>query len=86
MVRTALRHRTGFTGADDRGFADMNVNLDEIGQVADTLDSLVAAMNGLTHLPAETHLGILKEAIPEASLRIKNAVIAETGEDPWGIT
>lgn len=63
----------------------MNDNLDEIGRVADTLDSLTASMRGLTCLPAETHLEILKEAIPEASLRLKKAVIAETGEDPWGI-
>jgi len=63
----------------------MNYNLDEIGQIADTLDNLTAAMKGMKNLPAETHLKILKEAIPEASLRLKKAVIAETGEDPWGI-
>ena len=63
----------------------MNDNLDELGQVADTLDSLVAAMKGMANLPPETHLSILKEAIPEASLRIKKAIMAETGEDPWDI-
>ena len=63
----------------------MNENLDEIGQVADTLDSLAAAMNGLVSLPAKTHLEVLKKAIPEASLRIKKAVMAETKENPWNL-
>ena len=62
----------------------MNENLDNIGRVADQLDNLIAAMRGL-NLPAETHLRILKEALPEASLIIKKAIIAETGEDPWNI-
>ncbi len=57
---------------------------DELGQVADTLDSLIAPMKGLD-LPAETHLSILKDALPEASIRIKKAIIAETGENPWNI-
>jgi hypothetical protein len=61
----------------------MNENLNEIGEVADMLDNLLAAVS--MNLPAEMHLDGLKESLPEASLRLKKAVIAETGEDPWGI-
>lgn len=63
----------------------MNENLDEIGLVADSLDSLVVSLKAFDHLPAETHLNILKDAIPEASMRLKKAFVAETGEDPWGV-
>lgn len=63
----------------------MNNNLDEIGQVADTLDNLATALETMTGLSPEIHLTALTEALPEASLRLKRAVISETGEDPWGL-
>lgn len=63
----------------------MNENLEEIGQVADTLDALVAAMQGIPIFPAKIHLEIIKEAIPEVSLRLKKAYIAKVGEDPWNL-
>ena len=61
----------------------MNENLDEIGKIADTLDNLTAAMS--MNLPAEMHLEGMKQAIPIVSARLKKAVIAISGEDPWGI-
>ena len=61
----------------------MNENLSEIGKIADTLDNLTALMS--KDIPAKMHLEGMKEAIPIVSARLKKAVIAETGEDPWGI-
>lgn len=59
----------------------MNENFDKIGEVADTLDNLIAAMS--LPIPPEIHLKALKESLPEASKKLKEAYIAETGGDPW---
>ena len=60
-----------------------NENLNEIVEVADTLDNLIGAMG--TMYPAELHLKGLKAELPKASLRLKKALIALSGKDPWDI-
>lgn len=60
----------------------MNDNMNEIGEVADTLMNLTA-MLGVPGIPARIHIESLRELLPEAAEKLKKAVIAEIGENPW---
>lgn len=70
---------------EKRGKAKTNVNLETIGMQADRLDNIVAT---LTHgNPPGGMIAIHTEQLPHVlksiSNDLKQAVIAETGEDPW---
>lgn len=59
----------------------MNENLDKIADISDELEDLAAAMN--IPMPSEFHVKQLKSALPEKIKAIREAIIKETGENPW---
>jgi hypothetical protein len=59
----------------------MNDNMDQIGQVSDSIENLLFSLN--LPIPPELHLKALKESLPELKKKLREAVIAETGENPW---
>lgn len=59
----------------------MNDNLETIGQEVDRIDNLISALS--IPMPAEMHIEQLKQILPEISAKIKQALIDETGENPW---
>lgn len=59
----------------------MATTIQEIGDMADTMDNLVAATQ--MKLPAEFHLQQLKGNLIEMSAQIKEYYVAMTGENPW---
>ena len=59
----------------------MNDNLEKIGQTVDDLESLIAGL--VIPMPPQFHLDQLKNILPEKINAIKEAVIAESGENPW---
>lgn len=59
----------------------MNDNLEIIGQEVDRIDNLISALS--IPMPAEMHIEQLKSILPEISAKIKEALFAETGENPW---
>tara|TARA_R110000824_G_scaffold187984_1_gene369278 strand:+ start:1512 stop:1694 length:183 start_codon:yes stop_codon:yes gene_type:complete len=59
----------------------MNDNLEKIGQTVDDLESLIAGL--AIPMPPQFHLDQLKNILPEKIKAIKEAVIAESGENPW---
>ena len=58
-----------------------NNNDNELGQVKDTIDNLLGAME--IPMPAEFHVKQLKLALKDLSDKVRNIYIDETGEDPW---
>jgi hypothetical protein len=59
----------------------MNDNLEKIGQTVDDLESLIAGLN--LPMPPEFHIEQLKTILPEKVKAIKEAIIAESGENQW---
>ena len=55
--------------------------MEQIAEVIDTLDNLVAAMT--LPIPAEVHLSALRVALPELLDKLKAAYLAAGGEDVW---
>jgi hypothetical protein len=62
----------------------MNDNMDQIGQVSDTLENLLTALTTIP-IPAHLHVEALKESLPEQIKLLREAVISETKENPWRI-
>ena len=58
-----------------------DTDIDEIGQLADTLDNLLGAMN--LPMPPVFHLKQLKESLPEVSAKLKSIVVRVSGANPW---
>lgn len=58
-----------------------NENLEKIGQAVDGIENLAAGLN--LPLPPQMHIDQLKKILPEIANQIKEAFIAETGENPW---
>lgn len=56
--------------------------LDEVGQVADILDNLLAA--SAMKLPPEKKLQYTLGNLRELSARLKSIVVSVSGDDPWG--
>lgn len=59
----------------------MTENLEQIAKTASELESLIGAME--IPMPADFHLLQLKTLLPEKVKAIKQAIINETGENPW---
>ena len=59
----------------------MTPELNALGEQADRLESLVAGM--AMPLPAEFHLGQLREILPDIAEAIKLFVVQASGENPW---
>ncbi len=56
-------------------------SIEEVEQVADSLDNLVHAME--LQLSPDTHLSALKELLPELRDRLRRLYIAQAGYNPW---
>lgn len=59
----------------------MTDNLEKIGQTVDELESMVHALS--MPMPAEFHIEQFKKMLPEKIKTIKEALVSETGENPW---
>jgi len=57
--------------------------MDEIAEVIETLDNLVAALS--LQMPAEIHLVALRESLPEVRDRLRTAYLNLGGEDHWKV-
>lgn len=74
-------------GEDEAQMMDSNLhepkekNMDEIADVIETLDNLVAAMS--LPISAETHLEAMRGSLPEQRDKLKAAYLALGGEDYW---
>jgi len=55
--------------------------MDRIAGVIDSLDNIRAAMD--LPMPADVHMGILRESIPMLREELRMAYIALGGEDYW---
>jgi hypothetical protein len=56
-------------------------NRDTLGEIADSMDSLVHAMK--LPMPAQFHLDSLKATLPALVKQLRDLYVAETGENPW---
>ena len=59
----------------------MSARGEQIGDVAETLDNLIGALQ--LRLPAQMHVDQLKLALPKLRDTLRLIYIAETGENPW---
>lgn len=57
------------------------MDIDEIGELADKADNLIAATN--IPLRPEMHVSCLKDGLKEISEALKQYYIEQTGENPW---
>ena len=55
--------------------------MDEIADLIDRLDNLVAALD--LPLPAAAHVDCLRGSLPEIAADLKTAYIAAGGDDHW---
>lgn len=55
--------------------------IEELGQIADTVDNLAGAMQ--LGMPAQFHLDQLKVLLPQVADRIKKLVVDISGDNPW---
>lgn len=60
-------------------------NFERIGQASDRLDNL-AHMLTVPGIPAATQVDALQNSLPEIRDAIREALIQETGQDPWNGT
>lgn len=60
----------------------MTDSLDKIAKQVDQLENVVAMIQN-RHLPDKIHLDSLRSILPKITSIIKQAVIDETGENPW---
>lgn len=58
-----------------------DAHAETIGQIADRLDNLVAALD--LPMPPAFHLGQIKQQLPDVANELKRAVIEMSGENPW---
>lgn len=60
----------------------MEDKFEKLGQLIDSIDSLVHGMN--TPMPSDFHMKMLKKLLPEKVKQLKESFVEITGEDPWG--
>ena len=56
-------------------------NIDKLGEIIDSLESLAAGLN--LPLPPSMHIDQLKILLPEKASVLKEVYEDETGENPW---
>jgi hypothetical protein len=59
----------------------MTNNLDRIACITDDLESLAAGLN--IPMSASFHVDQLRKILPENVQELKDAIVDETGENPW---
>lgn len=57
--------------------------MEVVGEVADSIENLLAAMK-LLPLPPAMHLDALRQSLPKLAADLRKVYIVETGDDPWG--
>ena len=57
------------------------IELEEIAEIIETLDNLIAATN--LSMKPERHFAALKESLPTVRDRLKKAYLSAGGEDHW---
>ena len=55
---------------------------EEIGSIADDIDSLLGAMN--LRIPWEMHKRCLQDSLARMRDKMRAIVVRESGENPWG--
>lgn len=69
--------------SDADGIAAAMNSVEEIGEMADTMDNLSAASK--LPIPSDVHIKQLRVHIEEASAKLKKIYSAITGENPWKV-
>lgn len=56
---------------------------EELGQAIDSLENLATALVNMTMIPDRIHVESLRSGLPDLVVKMKEAFVKVTGENPW---